>query len=407
VAVRGRASESATAPEASNDASLALGLERVESYVVRERYRGYDPYDALTSPLFRLPILRSSKWLRIAAIQALKRSPVNMRPILRVPKGYNPVTLALVLEASSYRALADPGRAGSHRARAAECIGELRRLQTPGFSGPCWGYDFPWEARYGHVPTATPTVVATGLVTNALFIAHELLHAEGALELCEGAAQFVLNDLPRLDGDGDTFCWGYFPGDTQRVLNATMKGARLCAQVYSATRDESCRAAATRTAEYVAGRQRSDGSWPYAVGDSRTWADNFHTAYVLDAFDTYEHCTGDERFAEVKRRGWEYYRRSFFHDDRIPKYYAHRLHPVDATACAQSLLTLCRFGDLETATAVAEWTIAAMQSPDGHFAYQARGRTTVRIPYMRWSSAYMYAGLSRLQSAVSGEIEVG
>ena len=84
-----------------------------------------------------------------------------------------------------------------------------------------------------------------------------------------------------------------------------------------------------------------------------------------------------------------------------PKYYADKTFPIDATACGQSLLTLCRFGDLETATRVADWTIHKMQCPDGHFAYQVRRRRLVRIPYMRWSSAYMYAGLSRLAYALA------
>lgn len=384
---------------------MQQSLERLEAYLVGERFRGYDPYDALTSPLFRLPVLRSSKWVRIAAEQALKRSPVNLRPLLRVPKGYNPVTLALVLEASAWRALAEPEREDVHRRRAADCIAELHRLQTPGFSGACWGYDFPWEARYGHLPAATPTIVATGLVTNALFIAHRLLHAEEAFALCESATRFVLADLPRIPGDEGTFCWGYFPGDNQRVLNATMKGARLCAQVYSMTGDTSQLAAAAQTAMYVARQQREDGSWPYAVGDRRAWADNFHTAYVLDAFDDYEDYTGDDGFRAVKDRGWAHYRSSFFEDDQIPKYYVNQVYPIDATACAQSLLTLCRFGDLQTARAVAEWSIDAMQCADGHFAYQVRRRRTVRIPFMRWSSAYMYAGLSRVQAALAEGVD--
>lgn len=378
---------------------LKQSLDLLEAYLVRERFRGWDPYDALTSPLFRLPVLRSSKWIRIAAEQALKRSPVNFRPLLRIPKGYNPVTLALVLEASVWRALTDPERAEVHRGRASECIAELERLQTRGYSGACWGYDFPWEARYGHLPAGTPTIVATGLVTNALFVAHRLLDSTDAFPLCESAAQFVLNDLPRTPGPDGTFCWAYFPKDTQRVLNASMKGVRLCAQVYSVTREESYLTPASQAAAYVARQQRDDGSWPYAVGDTRGWADNFHSAYVLDAFDEYEGCTGDETFAPVRQRGWEHYRGSFFEDDRIPKYFANRLYPVDATACGQSLLTLCRFDDVVTARRVAEWTIRELQSPDGHFAYQLRERLTVRIPYMRWSSAYMYAGLSRLHFA--------
>lgn len=374
---------------------VSEGLSRVERYVVAERYRGYDPYDGLTSPLFRLPVLRSWKPIRLAAIQAVKRSPVNVRPLLAIPKQLNPVTIALVLEASAYRARSDREQADAHRARAHDCIDALKRLQTPGWSGACWGYPFDWESRYGHLPAHTPTIVATGLVTNALFVAYRELHIDDALELCASAARFVGEDLPRTEENGG-FCWGYFPGDHQRVLNATMKGARLYAQLYSTTHDDEYLAPAAQTAAYVAQRQREDGSWPYAVGDKRDWADSFHTAYVLDAFDEYERCTGDATFSDIKEKGWRYYRSSFFRDDTVPTYYPDPSSRTDATACGQALLTLCRFGDLETAERAASWAIETMQDEDGHFAYQMRGRRIVWTPYMRWSSAYMYAGLSRV-----------
>jgi hypothetical protein len=398
----GRAANPVARPEDSRMRGVVeTSLNHLEAHLVQEHFRGYDPYDALTSPLFRLPVFRSSRVIRLAAEQVLKRSRVNLRPLLRIPKGYNPVTLALVLEASAYRALAEPPRAEAHRARAAECVAELDRLQTKGFTGSCWGYDFDWESRYGRLPAGTPTVVATGIVTNALFIGYRLLALRDAFPLCESAARFVLEDLPRMvEGDG-SFCWAYHPSDNQRVLNATMKGARLCAQVYSITGDGSYLEPAVQTATYVKANQRDDGSWPYAVSDRRSWADNFHTGYVLDAFDSFERCTGDKRFQAVRQKGWDYYRKNFFVNGKIPKYYAEKLYPVDATACAQSLLTLCRFGDIDAAAAVADWVIENMQCPDGHFAYQLRRRGVVRIPYMRWSSAYMYAGLSRLQFAFS------
>lgn len=379
---------------------VGSSLGRLESYILGERLRGYDPYDALASPLFRLPLLRSSRWIRIAAEQALKRSPYNIRPLLRIPKGYNPVTVAFVLEASAYRALAESERADIHRARATECVAELSRLQTAGYSGACWGYDFDWESRYGRLPAGTPTIVATGLVTNSLFVAYRLLGLEDAFGLCESAASFVLEDLPRLPGDDDTFCWAYYPRDTQYVLNATLKGARLCAQVYAVTQDERALDAARRTVAYVQRQQREDGSWPYAATDRRSWADNFHTAYVLDALDSYAQLTGDTHVQPTVDKGWNFYRSAFFLEDRIPTYYPRRRFPIDATACAQSLLTLCRFKDVQTACSVAKWTIGNMQCSDGHFAYQRRRRQLVKIPYMRWSSAYMYLGLSRLAYAL-------
>ena len=386
--------------EITNVVERSLG--RLEGHIVAEQFRGYDPYDALTSPLFRFPVLSSSKWLRVAAEQALKRSAYNLRPLLGIAKGYDPVTLAFVLEGSAYRTQVDVDRADEHRARAELCVGELARLRSPGYSGDCWGYPFDWEARYGRVPAGTPTVVATGIVANALFVSYRLLHLTNAFEMCESAARFVLEDLPRMADEDGAFCWGYGPSTgAQRVLNATMKGARLCAQVYSVTQDASYVQPSASTLAFVARHQRPDGSWPYAVGDARGWADNHHTAYVLDALLCYERCTGDESFRSVKERGWRYYRDTFFHDDRIPRYFSDNTFPVDATACAQSLLTLCRFGDVETAARVAEWTIDRMQCADGHFAYQLRRRRLVRIPYMRWSSAYMYAGLSRLALALA------
>jgi hypothetical protein len=381
---------------------VTQSLDGLEAHLDAERFLGYDPYDALSSPIFRLPVLRSAKWLRIAAEQALKWSPLNFRPLLGIRKGYNPVSVAFVLEASAYRARVDRERTTFYRERAADCIAELAQLRTEGYSGDCWGYPFDWEARYGRLPAGTPTIVATGIVTNSLFVAYRLLGLESAFEMCESAARFVVEDLPRTGGADGTFCWGYFPGDTQRVLNATMKGARLCAQVNSVTGNDHYRRLATETAGFVANHQREDGSWPYAIGDTRRWADNFHTAYVLDAFDSYERCSGDSAFRDVKERGWTYYRGNFFLSDQIPKYYPDKVYPIDATASAQSLLTLCRFGDVDTAARVAEWTVREMQCRDGHFAYQVRRRYVVRIPYMRWSSAYMYAGLSRLACALAG-----
>ena len=74
-------------------------------------------------------------------------------------------------------------------------------------------------------------------------------------------------------------------------------------------------------------------------------------------------------------------------------------YPVDATAAAQSLLTLCRFGDVATARRVADWSLEHLQRRDGAFAFQLHRRYTNRIPYMRWSTAWMYCGLARVELA--------
>lgn len=375
---------------------FAEALHRTASYLVRERFRGYDPYDALMSPIFKLPIFRSNKLVRLGAQQALRRLPINIRPFLRIPRGYNPVTLGLAVQGYSYLYAVDSQNADYYRAQALTCIDELKRMRTSGQTGACWGYDFPWESRYGRLPAFAPTIVATGTITNGLFVAYELIGIEEAFSLCSSASKFVLHDLERtveLDG---SFCWGYFPSDRQQVINATMKGARLCAQVHSVSHDDDLAEAALLTAQFAANHQREDGAWPYAVRDVRSWVDNFHTGYVLECFREYARRTGDNQFEQTIEKGWNYYRTHFLERDCVPRYFDTRTYPVDITACAESIVTLCEFNDVAARDRTALWVIRNMQTADGAFIYQIRKTHTNRIQYMRWAAAWMFAALARL-----------
>jgi hypothetical protein len=156
-------------------ALLVEQSERTRAAMRIRELRGWDPYDALLSPLFRLPLLRSRRLPRFAAQQLVLRSPVNLRPLLRVPEQRNPVTVALYLQG-----IADLVVAGrlDHKETAAEAAGLvafLAEMSAPGQDGRCWGYPFPWEGRRHRMPTGFPTVVATGIVVNSLYRAWKVL----------------------------------------------------------------------------------------------------------------------------------------------------------------------------------------------------------------------------------------
>jgi hypothetical protein len=378
---------------------LRAALDRTERYIEAERYRGYDPYDGLTSPLFGLPVLRSARLPRLAFQQLMKRLPFQARPLFGIGKGYNPVTLALVLQAYVYRDVTAAGGAG-RRDRIEHLVAELARLSTPGWSGMCWGYDFPWTARRASIPARYPTVVATGIVTNALFEAWRLLGLTAAVDFVTGAVPFLRHDLARTPV-GEGFCWSYSPADRTLVLNATAKGARLCAQAHRVTPDDRLLDLARGTLRFVADHQSADGGWPYVAGEERSGRDNFHTGYVLDCLHEYGRITGDGSFAHNARDGFEHYLAHFFHDDVVPKYYDRALYPIDATACAQSILTLIRFGRLERARRVAGWCLENLALPSGAFKFQIHRMHQIRIPYMRWSVAWMFVALSRLELELS------
>jgi hypothetical protein len=317
--------------------------------------------------------------------------------LLGIRKGYNPVTLALCLQAFASLARANPGRREEYRAAMQPLLAEIVRLRSPGFADACWGYDFDWEARYARIPAFMPTVVATGFVTNAIFRAREFLDPGEVHGLLTSAVRFLRHDLNRIEGQDGEFCYSYSPSDRNVVLNATMKGARLLAQTWTLTGDGSMAEEARKTVRYVMRHQRPDGAWVYQLERATTaWVDNFHTGYVLDCLDEYMRLTGDTGPAPELERGVRYYLDRFFEAGEIPKYYDVRRDPVDATAAGQSLLTLVRFRELGRARAVALWMIAHMQDPRGFFYYQRRRGFTVRIPYMRWSNAWMLAGLAAL-----------
>ena len=381
---------------------LSTFLDRTEEFIRDEGYRGFDPYDGLESPLFRLPVLNKAKIPRWGFQQVLKRLPFQIRPLLGIHKGYNPVTLALCAQALTWRDMAGGTNRDGRRSEVEHLIAELDRLRTPGYSGSCWGYDFHWQARYANIPAGHPTVVATGFITHALFTVWNHYGIERARDLILDAAPFVLQDLNRTQHD-DMFCWSYSPSDHQEVLNATMKGARLVTQAVSLGGDPAWLDDARTTIQYVVSRQSPNGSWPYSMGDTRSWADHFHTCYNLDCLHEYQELSGDNTFDNALNKGLAYYDANFFTDEGIPKYYDQSTFPIDATCCGQSLLTLTRFGRLEQASRTAQWILENMSLPKGGFKYQIHPRYENRLVYMRWSVAWIFAGLARLEMASGGQ----
>ena len=188
------------------DDLIFTAIKKLMHYIEFELYKGYDPYDALNSPLFNLPVLKSNKLLRFYSQQFLKRFPLNLRSLLLIKKGINPVTYGLCIQAYSY--LYNINKDNFYLKKISILIEELIKLIPNGFHGACWGYNFDWEARNTKIPAYQPTVVATGIITNALFEYFGITGNTSAKELCLSSSKFVLNDLNRTIED-DTFCFSY------------------------------------------------------------------------------------------------------------------------------------------------------------------------------------------------------
>ncbi|MFC2175557.1 delta-aminolevulinic acid dehydratase [Bacteroidota bacterium] len=375
---------------------IALGLSNLQAYIEKNAYRGYDPYDGLMSPFFRLPILRSNKLIRFGIQQLVKRLPFNIRPLLLVQKGYNPVTLGLCIQAYAYLFKAEPQKQDYHYNQIKKLAGELKTIKSEGYSGLCWGYDFDWEARYAKMPAYMPTVVATGIVSNALFLAYQETGMEELAEMVLSCSEFVKNDLNKTELDGN-ICFSYSPDDEQQVFNASMKGVRILIQAYSISKNRQLLEMAESAVKFVANQQDEKGGWAYSLSKVGGWTDNYHTGYVLDCLEEFQRLSGNQQYQDNLKLGYNFYVKHFITEEGIPKFYYNSIYPVDCTSASQTILTTVRFGDVELASKVALWMTENMQKKNGSFAFRKYKHYTESTSFMRWSDAWMFAALSNLK----------
>src|SRR5215471_18584833 len=72
---------------------------KLARYCEENDWAGYDPYDALNSKLFQAVPFLNARIPRLVLTQALKRSPINIRGPLLVPKTQNAKAIGLFLSA--------------------------------------------------------------------------------------------------------------------------------------------------------------------------------------------------------------------------------------------------------------------------------------------------------------------
>lgn len=373
-------------------------FDRLEQYCRAEEFRGWDPYDGLTSKVFRaMPVLPNNQITRLMWIQFIKKMPVNLRGILKIDKGYNPKGLALFI--SGYSELS---KIQDHHEQSIDQIKKLADkvilLSSKGYSGNCWGYNFDWQARIFFQKKNTPTIVATTFVANALLDAYQVTKNESYLNAAISSIDFIIKDLNRTyDIDGN-FAFSYSPFDKTSVFNASLLGARLLSRIYTFTNEKELLILAKKTVAYCCNYQNQDGSWFYSTQPYDKWVDSFHTGFMLECIYEYGLFAKDDTFTDSFTKGIDYYLTTFFDDKGRSKYYNNSLYPIDIHAPSQLIITLSKsnlFEDnIQIIDKVTKWTIENMQSSRGYFYFQKRKCFSNKIPYMRWSQAWMFCALA-------------
>ena len=371
-------------------------LRAVHRWLETNHYAAYDPFEGLSTPL--RPLTLGTKFGRQVLVQMVRRSSVNLRPWL----GIRPTTSTkgMGFLAQGFLRWSQCDSDPDLREKAVSCYRWLVEHVSKGYSGPCWGNHFDYQTRLYYAPAKTPTVVWSALIGKAFLEAYEKTGNASYLKVARGTCEFILRDLPRSTGPRG-FCLSYIPLASVRVHNANCLGSALLARVYNHTREEELFQVATEALSYTVNYQAEDGSWTYGPEENCAWVDSWHTAYVLESLRDYALGTGDLRYENSCRRGWEFYLQSFFLADGTPKYYSTGIYPIDIQSASQAIETLCNFrawnvAAVSLAVQVALWTIDHMQDRDGHFYFQRHKFLVNRTPTFHWGQATMLSALAYL-----------
>lgn len=385
----GRKSEKTTAEKLRDTAG------KLWNYCREKAFSGYDPYDALNSDLWSKLGLNRSRFMRLVLIQGLKRLPVNLRPLLGIKPRQNPKALAIFL-----RSALKLDRLGIIQAEAEidYLIKRISELRSPDFPYCCWGYSFPWQTRELLVPAGYPNLVCTVFVAEALLDAYEERGKALCLELSAEAADYIHSEL--YWEEGETAGLSYpLPCYRRHIYNADLLGAAFLARIGTITGKSGFLEKAQKIVQTVICSQNQDGSWFYGETPEARWIDNFHTGYNLLALKKINSFFKSKSVEKALDRGLSFYLQNFFLPDGRVRYFSQKIFPIDSHTLAMSLITLLNLRDrderaTETARGVLHWTLSRMLDRKGYFYYQKNRFCTNKIPYMRWSQAWMLLALS-------------
>ncbi|NVJ47133.1 MAG: delta-aminolevulinic acid dehydratase [Cytophagia bacterium] len=398
--------------ESGNLSDFKRSFDQLASYCEKEGFKGWDPYDGLNSKVFQATPLKHWDFARLAWIQLFKRNPVNLRKQLLIPKEYNAMGIGLFLTGySNLYQLAKSGNSAFGKPevilnRVNELAELLLSLRSEGYSGSCWGYNFDWQARrLFFFPKYTPTVVATCFGASALFKAFEATQNQKYLDSALDSANFIIKDLNRTEHNGD-FLFSYSPlKGNNTVFNASLLGSKILSQCYRFNNNEAYIDLARRSIKACVNSQGQDGSWVYGLLPIQNWIDSFHTGFNLDAIKVYSDISGDNAFDEAMTKGLTFYFDNFFESDGRPKYFHDRVFPIDIHCPGQLFVVVDQFDQYqkrkELVEKVLSWTITNMQDKDGFFYYQMKKPLSSKIPYMRWSQAFMFYGMSHYFNSIN------
>lgn len=377
-----------------------LVLHKLRSYVEQNNYCGYDVYDGLEMTNNRL--LVNTNITNLLITQFFKKCPVNFRSLAGIKKRQMAKSFGIFLNA--YSLLIESSKNEEEKKqflqKAEYLLQWLDENKLKNYSGSCWKFGFKYRFMFD-----APTAVITSIIAKGLHQYYLVTGSGLAKNLLLNTKDFILKDLPQTTDD-DGICFSYTPIKKDNCYNASLLAAETLARVYSINNDKELLPVIDKAVIYVINKQKPDGRWNYSLdvtsGKERPQID-FHQGYVLESIFEIRRLTGINSpvYDNAIEKGTDFYFKNQFFSDGRAKWRIPKEYPIDIHNQAQAIIyfSMISKGNDEKsrfATTVLDWTINNMFSPGNYFYYQVHRLYKIKIPYMRWSQAWMMLAMCKL-----------
>ena len=368
-----------------SDSDLKEICMNLHKWFIEAQYKGHDPYLV-------------EKFFGKYTYYYYKYSPFPKFMFFLIKKITIPKAIGLIIRGnvSLYKSTRDTSFLEENK----KLIEILLDYKYDKFKNPSWGWPFEWHGGGIVYPKDYPIAVVSAEIGHAFLDHYECVQDKALLKTCQGIAKFLIEENGYKTYK-DNICFHYVDLlPDVLVHNTNVYTASFLARL-GMYDDEDYSDLITKAIKFTLSYQNDDGSWYYYAppflpsGEKGMPLDNRHTGFTLMALKWTDEVFEVEGVKEAMDRGWIFYRDNFFAGAK-PKTSMDSIYPVDMHDVAQAIITSCEFDDTKQAKDVAKWAFLNMSNQKDEFYYRKFENRLIKIPFFRWTQAWMYRALTLL-----------
>lgn len=400
--------------ECKNVGNILPVVERLDSWLEKNGWSGWDPYDIrelyLIKKIDGLPTNLPFKIVKKIVLSALEINPLFTRKLMHIKPEINAKAMGLFL--SSYCNLFFATGSRNYLEKALRCAAWLAQNRSQNYHGWSWGYPFDWQSPI-LIPKGTPSSIASVTIGDGYYNLFKCTQDEQYLSICKQICAFFINSLMVTYNDKDAKCYSYTPLDNYQVHNTNLFVGEFLTRIGKEIGDDSLIEKGIHCGNFALKEQSIDGYLPYwglsqtdLYSHGRIHTDHYHSGFEIRALYGIWKNTNDNRFQKAYKKYFNWYINNLFEDKIVPRFTPRSMYPIDIHTCSEAIL--CRAAllvdhpeQMQYLNKTVEWVTKNMEYGEGEYVYLIKnlpliGKWKIKVPMIRWGQAWMFRALSEL-----------